>query len=281
LPGDCLARERSRPIKLKLKWSDALMAAKALRHDNKHPSGSPRHWSAAVVRGLSLVGIALAGGCGLNSQAQNASGVRLYQQGFYQGAQQRFQQAIYNDPTNADSYYNMAASYHKQAAQTQQAGDLEQAESYYNLCLDYNPNHRDCYRGLAVLLSEQGRSEEAFRLMEGWALRNPAMADPKVELARLFEEYGDKEAAQEHLLEALNVDPNNSRALAALGKLREQSGQPEQALAVYQRSLMNNRFQPEVAARVATLQPVYGSRVLGAPTVGGSRMVNSQQPTFR
>src|SRR5918993_803628 len=41
-------------------------------------------------------------GCGLNAQAQNASGVRLYQQGFYPGAQQRFQQAIQNDPTNAD-----------------------------------------------------------------------------------------------------------------------------------------------------------------------------------
>jgi tetratricopeptide (TPR) repeat protein len=255
------------------------MALKALRHENDNTSR--QRWRAALACGMSLAGIVLAGGCGLNSQAQNASGVRLYQQGFYPGAQQRFQQAIQNDPTNADSYYNMAASYHKLAAQTQQATDLEQAESYYNLCLDYSPNHRDCYRGLAVLLSEQGRSEEAFRLMEGWALRNPASADPKVELARLFQEYGEKEAAQEHLLEAITVDPNNSRALVALGKLREESGQPEQALAVYQRSLMNNRFQPEVAARVATLQPVYGNRVLGSPTVGGSRMVNSQQPTFR
>lgn len=257
------------------------MALAALRHDNGHHGERSRGRSVRLGCSMGLAAVMLASGCGLNSQAQNASGVRLYQQGFYQGAQQRFQQAIQNDPTNADSYYNMAASYHKLAAQTQQATDLEQAESYYNLCLDYNPNHRDCYRGLAVLLSEQGRSEEAFRLMEGWALRNPAMADPKIELARLFQEYGDKEASQQHLLEALTVEPNNARALAALGKLREEAGQPEQALAVYQRSLMNNRFQPEVAARVATLQPVYGNRVLGAPTVGGSRMVNSQQPTFR
>jgi tetratricopeptide (TPR) repeat protein len=257
------------------------MAAPALWHDHQLHGTRSRQWLATLVCAVGLAAVVTASGCGLNSQAQNAAGVRLYQQGFYPGAQQRFQQAIQNDPTNADGYYNMAASYHKQAAQTQQTSDLDQAENYYNLCLDYNPNHRDCYRGLAVLLSEQGRSEEAFRLMEGWALRNPALADPKVELARLFQEYGDKQAAEGHLLEALTVDPNNSRALAALGKLREEAGQPEQALAVYQRSLMNNRFQPEVAARVATLQPVYGSRVLGAPTVGGSRMVNSQQPTFR
>jgi tetratricopeptide (TPR) repeat protein len=239
-----------------------------------------------ALRIIGAIGLAswllvAATGCGLNAQAQNASGVRMYQQGFYPGAQQRFQQAIQNDPTNADGYYNMAATFHKIGLQTQAQTDLEQAESYYNLCLDYNPNHRDCYRALAVLLSEQGRSDEAFRLMEGWALRNPSIADPKIELARLFEEYGKKDAAQEHLLEALTVEPNNARALAALGKLREQTGQPEQALAVYQRSLMNNRFQPEVAARVAALQPAFGSRVMGAPTVGGSRMVNSQQPTFR
>ena len=51
------------------------------------------------------------------------------------------------------------------------------------------------------------------------------------------------------------------RALAALGKLREESGDPVQALANYQRSLGFNRNQPEVAARVAALQAVG----IGAP----------------
>ena len=222
-----------------------------------------------------------ASGCGMNSKAQNASGVRLYQQGFYPGASQRFQQAMYNDPTNADSYYNMAATLHKTGRVNQNPSDLEQAESYYNQCLDHDGNHRDCYRGLAVLLSEQGRAEEAFRLIEGWAMRSPGLADPKIELARLFEEYGEKESAQENLLEALAVAPNNSRALAALGKLREENGDQAQALAVYQRSLMHNRYQPDVSARVAALQPAFGSQVLAPTTVGGSRTVTSQQPTFR
>src|SRR5688572_11131387 len=95
-------------------------------------------------------------GCGLNSKTQNSAGVRMYQQGFYQGAQQRFQQAIYNDPSNADGYYNMAATLHKIGRVNQTQSELDQAESFYNQCLDHSPNHRDCYPGLAVLLSEQG-----------------------------------------------------------------------------------------------------------------------------
>jgi tetratricopeptide (TPR) repeat protein len=138
--------------------------------------------------GLAALLPLLAAGCGLNAKTQNAAGVRMYQQGFYQGAQQRFQQAIYNDPMNADSYYNMAATLHKIGRVNQSQAELDQAESFYNQCLDHSPNHRDCYRGLAVLLSEQGRSEEAFRLMQGWCMRSPALPDAKIELARLHQE---------------------------------------------------------------------------------------------
>lgn len=225
---------------------------------------------------LALLLPLLAAGCGLNSKSQNAAGVRFYQQGYYQGAMQRFQQAIYNDPKNGDSYYNMAATLHKTGRGNQSQNELDQAESYYNQCLDHSPNHRDCYRGLAVLLSEQGRSEEAFRLIEGWSVRSPTMSDPKIELARLHQEYGDREAAKNHLLEALAVDPNNSRALAALGKIHDEVGNAPQALANYQRSLMSNRQQPEVAARVATLQPALGNRMLAPPTISGTRTVQTQ-----
>jgi hypothetical protein len=55
-----------------------------------------------------------------------------------------------------------------------------------------------------------------------------------------------------------------------------------QALANYQRSLMYNRQQPEVAARVAAIQPAFGNQLLAPPTVNGSRTVQTQtQPIFR
>jgi len=118
-----------------------------------------------------------------------------------------------------------------------------------------------------------GRKDDAFRLIEGWVQRAPTCpdgkiaADAKIELARLNDEFGNRQVAQEQLIEALAADPNNSRALTALGKIREEAGDKAQALANYRRSLAEDDRQPEVAMRVTALQ---GGPVQGVPAPAGS-----------
>lgn len=212
------------------------------------------------------------------SNTQNSDGVRMFEQAYYQGAQQRFIQAIQSDPNNADGYYNLARTYHQLGKLHNQPADLQQAESYYHQCLDRDPNRTDCYRALAVLLVDEGRATDAFRLMEGWAARNPSAAAPKIELARLYEESGNRDAAKNQLIDAVTVEPTNARALAALGKLREDAGETMQALANYQRSLQLDPNQPQLAQRVAALStpvvvttPPGGSRVVTTPPAGVTR----------
>jgi tetratricopeptide (TPR) repeat protein len=242
------------------------------------PFGAPRT-AAAVLAGFIL---ALAGGCAdFSAQGRNAEGVRLFSQGRYDEALRQFQEASYTDPISPDGYYNLAATYHRLGTLENRQSDLDQAESYYNQCLDRDPNHADCYRGLAVLLAEQGRNDEAFRLLEGWADRNPSAADPKIELARLFQEFGDRPAAKAHLIEALQVDPDNPRALAALGKIREETGEPEQALVDYQRSLWHNQFQPQVASRIAALRSTMPMPLSITGPDGGTRLVDKQSAPLR
>jgi tetratricopeptide (TPR) repeat protein len=199
-------------------------------------------------------GVMLAGCSNVTSHALNSEGVRLYQNGNYVQAAEQFQRAIASNPKEADGYYNLASALHKNAKLYNRQEDYLQAEQLYNQCLDYNPNHTECYRGLAVLLMDTGRQDAAFRLLEGWADRNPNLADPQIELARVLEETNNLPQASTRLVQALAIEPRNSRALTALGRLREVSGDPQQALANYQRSLAINRFQPAIAARVATLQ---------------------------
>lgn len=235
---------------------------------------------ALVAAALMLVS---ATGCGgLNAQSRNSEGVRLFEQSRYQESIGRFEQAIASDPNNADGYYNLAAVYHRLSVLTADPSNAAQAENYYNQCLDRDDDHRHCYRGLAVLLVEQERSEEAFRLLEGWVDRNPMTAEPKIELARLFEEFGDAQAAKEQLVEALSVDARNSRALAALGKLREQLGEHSLALHNYQQSLWQDRFQPEVSARVAALQSAFSpSPLMGTGAPGATRIVTRNGAAVR
>jgi Flp pilus assembly protein TadD len=95
----------------------------------------------------------------------------------------------------------------------------------------------------------------------------------------LLEEVGQSEQAKAQLVDALTIDPHNARALSALGRLRDQSGDHVQALTNYQRSLQLNRFQPEVAARVAQLQGAVGAPITTPPT--DPPTITTMQPTRR
>ncbi len=218
----------------------------------------------------------------MTSQALNSEGVRLYQNGNYQQAAYQFQRAIASNPQSASAYYNLASALHKNGKLQNRQQDLQQAEQLYNQCLDYDPNHAECYRGLAVLLAETGRQDASYRLLEGWAARSPRLADPRIELARIYEENNNLPLASAKLEEAITIDPHNSRALTALGRLRESSGDTAQALANYQRSLAINRFQPAIESRVASLQ---ANQAVGAPMNGtppdGTRTVQQWQSNVR
>src|SRR6056300_1260067 len=89
--------------------------------------------------------------------------------------------------------------------------------------------------------------------MKNWASQNPGFAEPRVELARLYEEAHDPDTALKYLEDAVQTDANNARAWLALGRLREQSGDLPQALQNYQHSLAINPSQPMAAERVAAL----------------------------
>lgn len=222
----------------------------------------------------SLVGWILAAQCGCQwaANGQNAQGARLYEQGQYSAAMQEFQKAIATDPTNADGYYNLAATTHRMGVQRNDAALLEQAEALYNQCLDHAPNHVDCHRALAVLLVESGRPDQAFTLLKNWTIKNPRYAEARIELARLYEEFGEPQTAQKYLEDAVQQDPNSARAWLALARMREASGDITQALANYQRSFNLNNMQPMVQERIAALNRQLSDSYNSSLSAGGTRM---------
>lgn len=221
-----------------------------------------RRWLAAgVLAALAL----LSAGCGMIAKGRNVDGVRYFQQANYQMAAQRFQAALEANPRDADGYYNLAAVTHRTGLQNKDANLMVQAESLYNQCLDLNPNHVPCRRGLAVLLTETNRTDRAIVMLKNWSVTSPQSSDAHIELARLFEETSDPRSAELQLNEALQLKPNDWRALAALGRLREQAGDYPQALANYQRAIAINRSAPQLAERVAVLQKQYTAAPYVAP----------------
>jgi len=206
------------------------------------------------LRPLILVAFCGFAGCRYTAIGNNIDGKRLYEQGQFTAALQSFQKATARDPNNADAFYNMAATYHKMGTVSSEKQYLTQAEDLYRQCLALSPDHVDCHRGLAVLLAETDRPDQAFTLLKDWAKYRPGNADAFVELARLHHEFGKQDVATQHLEHALSLDYNNWRALRALAMVRENTGDVDQALANYQRSYQLNGFQHDVASRIARLQ---------------------------
>ena len=221
-------------------------------HSSRVQSASTRRWKITFVAVGFIVSLTV--GCSFSPRGRNTDGVRAYQLGKYNQAIERFQTALAQDPNNANAFYNLAATYYSMGKQTGDKALMSQAEDLYHQCLDLNPDHIACYRGLASLLVETDRQESAFTLMRRWAQRSYHSAEPRIELARLHEDFGDRESAIQHLTDALNIDGRNARAWAALGHLREQRGEYAQALADYQRSYGLNQNQPGIGGRIAALQ---------------------------
>jgi tetratricopeptide (TPR) repeat protein len=205
------------------------------------------------------------------SHSDNLQGVQAFQQGNVDLAMARFQNAIETDPYHADPYYNLAAAYHRVWKVRGEAYHGAQSESFYHQALVRDREHREAYRGLAVLYVEQGKRDQAVQLLTDWSAQSTAPANAKVELARLYQELGEPEIARQRLHEALEIDPRHGDALAGLAMLQELSGQYEQAYRNYSRSFDISQ-NPQIAQRMASLQGTAGSMPTSG-TPGGPRLV--------
>ena len=265
--------------------TEVLRSERQLRFkDEPAMSKEPRFGALSPIYPTFLITLGVfticSGGCRWVSSGQNAQGTRLFEQGQYTAALQQFQKVIENDPQNADGYYNLAACTHRLGTQRGEISLVQQAEALYNQCLDHNPNHIECHRGLAVLLNETGRPDRAFALLKNWASQNPNFSEPRVELARLYEEHNEPQTALKYLEDAVLQDATNSRAWVALAQIREKSGDLTQALQNYNRALALNNTQPLIVERVAALSRQLNANIdaSGGPLTGGGTQIASPLP---
>lgn len=205
---------------------------------------------------------------GCNSgRVLNQAGKAYYDQGNYAMASQEFQRAVAANPYNADYIANLAASKMRQ-------GDQMSAEQAWRHALQINPSHQPSYHGLARMLVENNRHQDAQALLGTWTASQPYSAESHLEMAWLHRETGNEAGAAQELQQALQINPNHAKAQAALGQYYQDTGRTAEAMTMYQHSLRNNWYQPEVQSRLATMkgfrspQMAFGPSSFGGPMGG-------------
>jgi tetratricopeptide (TPR) repeat protein len=177
----------------------------------------------------------------------NTDGLRRQQQGDFAGARQSFQAALELKGDDAGLLYNVGDC-------SDRLGDVAGAERFYLACLQRQPNHAVCRHALCSLLVRANRRDEAVHMVEDWLAREPKLADPYAEDGWLWHEARDLPRAQARLQQALELEPHNVRALNELGHIYEDQFRLDRALVLYERSLVRDPNQPEVARRVRELR---------------------------
>ena len=189
-------------------------------------------------------------GCQFAANRQNSIGRQAYESGQLAQAVDRFQRALNLDPNNSDAYYNLGSSYYQMGKQANNSQWITQAEQLFRQSIDMNDQNVNAHRALAALLIETDRQQYAFDLVDDWRKRYPYSAEPLIEIARLYQEYGDNRRATDFLSDAVRLDSQNTRALKALGHVREAQGQLNLALENYSRAYQLDNRQIDVAQRI-------------------------------
>jgi len=205
------------------------------------------------------------GGCNWSAARQNTLGRQAFLSGQYSQAINQFQQALNREPGNADALYNMGVTYFTLGKQARNNQWIGQGEQLLRQAIAQNDQHVDAHRSLAVLLVESGRQNNAVELLNTWKQRHPESSEPLVELARIYQEFGDQNQATNLLANALQIDGTNTRALKAMGHVRELQGQYNLALDNYLRSYQLDSRQLDVASKINEMQ----TRIAQANTTTG------------
>jgi tetratricopeptide (TPR) repeat protein len=136
----------------------------------------------------------------------------LHRESRFAQAQQVFEQMLQGAQ---DNY----AEYIRWGDEAYQRGDLQIAEACFRHVLNARPNYADVRNRLGVVLTAQGRDEEAIDQFIAAIRINPRYVEAHINLAIAYYELGYTEQAKAHYQQVLEYDPENRVAREALQKI--------------------------------------------------------------
>ena len=117
-----------------------------------------------------------------------------------------------------------------------------EAREIYRRVLETDPNHADALHFAGVLAHQEGRSEDAVRLIEESLALLPNRPDCYNNLGIVLQSIGELDRAIEAYERAISLDANHANAYSNLGVLLRARGRPRESEAAYRAAI---RLDPE------------------------------------
>ncbi|MCB1764564.1 MAG: tetratricopeptide repeat protein [Candidatus Competibacteraceae bacterium] len=147
----------------------------------------------------------------------------------------------------------MAANYVALALDARTAGRLDKAQQYCQIVLDQCPEQADAWHLLGVVLRERGEWEGALTALNRAHVANPQEPTILVNRGRVLQDLGRVESALAAFRTALELDEDCLEARLSLGELLDTQEQWDEALAVLQPALTLGPHDPQLTAEVQYL----------------------------
>ncbi|MCR9155134.1 MAG: tetratricopeptide repeat protein [Bacteroidetes bacterium] len=140
-----------------------------------------------------------------------------------------FEALLADDPMNAEVNACLGGLYNAE-------GNTLMADSLINYSLVLDSNCLECIRRKSLMLSQAGSHREALRGYQNYLAQRKAIGSDYANLALIFNYLGDSKQADENIKAALEIDPNDVRAIIISGYFQLKKGYAASAVSTLRRA---------------------------------------------
>lgn len=163
----------------------------------------------------------------------------LLQTGAWDEADSTYQHALRINPKHDDLWYKRAVALHDKHLRLKlDPLLLNEAENCLRKAISINPSRVDAHVGLAKVVHDLGRLDDALTLFRKAISLNPQDCDTRLTLGLLLQTQQKYEEAEICYLHALEIQPNLAAALNNLGGVYRRTDKNEKAVECFRRAIL-------------------------------------------
>jgi tetratricopeptide (TPR) repeat protein len=223
---------------------------------------------------ISILILALVGGCEPSAQKFYDEGLQDYRRGDTEAARGMFRAAVYKAPEMQQAAYYLARCARADAERKFDERDiaaamreLDEAVFYYGQAIESYPGYAAAVEEKASALELMGRYDEALRLSI-WAKDNAGRTIRQlVNVAVQLEQRGDVDAALTKYRQAIAIEPDSALAYAEMGRFFVRMGRTDDGVEALETAYRLNPSEPGVANDLSSFRDQSGVEVIQVEAV--------------